>query len=260
MKVATWNVNSLRVRLEHVIAWLQREQPDVLALQETKLKDEDFPVDAFLEALGYSAIFSGQPAYNGVAIVARERRRRCRAWRSAGFAGSAKTRARARRSARLRLWNLYVPNGQTVDSDKYGYKLDWLAALRGMLAAELAQHPRLLVVGDFNIAPDDRDVHDPVAWQGHVLVHARRARRARRDREAWAYATCFGVRAAAAHLTAGGTIARGVPPQSRRCGSTCCSARERLARACTACADRRGAARLGAAVGPCAGRRRIRGG
>ena len=167
MKIATWNVNSLRVRLGHVIAWLKREQPDILALQETKLKDEDFPARE-LEALGYSAIYSGQPGYNGVAIIARE---------SAalphltieGFPDPQK-RVLAASFGPLRLWNVYVPNGQSVDSDKYDYKLQWLEAFRAHLAAEVAQHQKLLVVGDFNIAPDDRDVYDPIAWQGHVLV------------------------------------------------------------------------------------------
>ena len=166
MKIATWNVNSLRVRLGHVIAWLKREQPDVLALQETKLKDEDFPARDF-EALGYSSVFSGQPSYNGVAILAREPAQSA----SHGLLGfdDPQKRVLGATVGELRLWNLYVPNGQSVDSDKYRYKLGWLAALRAHLATELAQNRHLLVVGDFNIAPEDRDVHDPAAWEGHVL-------------------------------------------------------------------------------------------
>ena len=166
MKVATWNVNSLRVRLPHLIAWLKREGPDIVALQETKLKDEDFPVRE-LEALGYSSTFSGQPGYNGVAIIARQPpQSTCLEVR--GFEDAQK-RVLGASFGDLRLWNLYVPNGQTIESEKFQYKLGWLAALRSQLAAELARYPHLLVVGDFNIAPEDRDVYDPAAWQGQVL-------------------------------------------------------------------------------------------
>jgi exodeoxyribonuclease III len=169
VKVATWNVNSLRVRLGHVIAWLQREQPDVLALQETKLKNEDFPLRE-LEALGYRAAFNGQPSYNGVAVLARGAIE-TGALEIPSFADPQK-RVLVARVAGLTLWNLYVPNGQTVDSDQYRYKLAWLDALRSALERELDGESRLLVVGDFNIAPEDRDVHDPIAWQGHVMVSA----------------------------------------------------------------------------------------
>jgi exodeoxyribonuclease-3 len=167
VKVATWNVNSLRVRLPHVIAWLQREQPEILALQETKVKDDDFPVREF-EALGYFSTFSGQPGYNGVATLSRVRAQAA-SLEILGFE-DLQRRVLGATFGNLRLWNIYVPNGQSVDSEKYQYKLGWLAALRAHLAAELAQHPRLLVVGDFNIAPEDRDVHDPIGWQGRVLV------------------------------------------------------------------------------------------
>jgi exodeoxyribonuclease-3 len=169
VKVASWNVNSLRARLPHVLAWLTREQPDLLALQETKIQDADFPL-LELKALGYDALFNGQASYNGVAILTRHTASApCVA--IDGFADEQK-RVLAATFGRLRLWNLYVPNGQRVDSEKYRYKLDWLAALRTQLAIELAEHPKLLVVGDFNIAPEDRDVYDPVAWQGQVLVSA----------------------------------------------------------------------------------------
>ena len=166
MKIATWNVNSLRVRLDHVREWLEAEQPDVLALQETKTKDEDFPVEAF-EALGYHATFSGQPTYNGVALITKapatdvvtdlpgldDPQRRVLGASVAGY----------------RVFNLYVPNGQTVESDKYQYKLKWLEHLQAMLEAELPAHDRYIILGDFNIAPEDRDVHDPAAWAGKVL-------------------------------------------------------------------------------------------
>lgn len=166
MKIATWNVNSLRVRLEQVLAWLGREQPDILALQETKLKDEDFPSDAFAER-GYIATFSGQPTYNGVAVLSRSAPEDVKR-EIAGFADEER-RVLTATYGRVRFWNLYVPNGQRLDSEKFRYKLEWLAALRADLETELAHHRSVLVVGDFNIAPDDRDVHDPAAWEGHVL-------------------------------------------------------------------------------------------
>jgi exodeoxyribonuclease-3 len=167
LKVATWNVNSLRVRLPHVLKWLEREKPDLLALQETKLKDEDFPADTFRD-YGYVATFSGQSAYNGVAILSREPPSAIGFGLGGHYADEQK-RVLGATFGRLRLWSLYVPNGQSVESDKYRYKLEWLEALRVFLAAELASHPNLLLVGDFNIAPDDRDVHNPAAWQNQVL-------------------------------------------------------------------------------------------
>jgi exodeoxyribonuclease-3 len=167
LKVATWNVNSLRVRLPHVLKWLEREQPDVLALQETKLKDEEFPADAFRD-YGYVAAFSGQSAYNGVAILSREAPSSISFGLGGHYADEQK-RVLGATFGSLRLWSLYVPNGQSVDSDKYRYKLEWLAALRVLLEDELARYPSLLLVGDFNIAPDDRDVHNPLAWQGKIM-------------------------------------------------------------------------------------------
>ena len=169
MKVATWNVNSLRVRLEQVLEWLAAERPDVLALQETKLKDEDFPAADFA-ALGYDAAYSGQPGYNGVALLARDPLRDV----TTGIPGFADPERRviAGRVGAIRVVNLYVPNGQNVDSDKYRYKLEWLQALRAALAADLKRYPESLVLGDFNVAPEDRDVHDPIAWAGQVLCSA----------------------------------------------------------------------------------------
>jgi exodeoxyribonuclease III len=167
VKVATWNVNSLRVRLPHVLRWLDREQPELLALQETKLKDEDFPVDELRER-GYHATFRGQAAYNGVAILSRDAPTAVTAELGAEFSDDQR-RVLGATFGDLRLWSLYVPNGQSVDSDKYRYKLDWFAALRETLAADLAEHPSLLVVGDFNVAPEDRDVSNPSAWEGKVL-------------------------------------------------------------------------------------------
>jgi exodeoxyribonuclease III len=166
VKIATWNVNSLRVRLGHLTEWLSQSRPDVLALQETKIKDEDFPRDA-LEALGYHAVCSGQPGYNGVALLSRERPADTAAELD-GFA-SEERRVLAATYGGLRVLNLYVPNGQRVGSEKYVYKLEWMAALREHVARELEQHPNLVLLGDFNVAPEDRDVHDPAAWEEKVL-------------------------------------------------------------------------------------------
>lgn len=166
MKIATWNVNSLRVRLSQVLEWLARETPDALCLQETKVPDEDFPEAALREA-GYFAAFSGQKTYNGVAILARQPLTALT--RELPGADHAQRRFLAADLDGIRIVNVYVPNGESVDSDKFGYKLAWLEALAQHLRAELVKHPRLVVVGDFNIAPEDRDVHDPQAWQGQVL-------------------------------------------------------------------------------------------
>ena len=166
MKVATWNVNSLRVRLEQVLAWLDAERPDVLALQETKLKDPEFPAEDFA-ARGYASLYSGQAAYNGVAILSRTPPKNA-AKEVAGL-DDPERRLLAATIGDVRVFCIYVPNGQSVDSDKYRYKLEWLAALRALLRAELARHERCVVVGDFNITPDDRDVHDPKLWAGQVL-------------------------------------------------------------------------------------------
>ena len=169
MKIATWNVNSLKVRLEQVVAWLKSTAPDVLALQETKLRDEDFPADEFA-ALGYACLFRGQPAYNGVALLARDELLDVDG--AIGDFVDSQQRVLAATVGGIRIWNLYVPNGQAVGSEKYAYKLDWLAALRRRLEAELGRHERLIALGDFNIAPDDRDVHDPARWEGQIMCSA----------------------------------------------------------------------------------------
>jgi exodeoxyribonuclease-3 len=169
MRVATWNVNSLRVRLPHVLRWLETTAPDVLGLQETKLPDDAFPEAALREA-GYASVFSGQKTYNGVALLTRETPRDVVT--SLDGLEDPQRRIVAATVGGIRIYNVYVPNGQAVGTDKYAYKLVWLAALREQLARELQHHPRLLVIGDFNIAPDDRDVHDPAAWEGQVLVSA----------------------------------------------------------------------------------------
>jgi exodeoxyribonuclease-3 len=167
ISIATWNVNSLRVRLPQLVAWLGANPVDILALQETKLTDPEFPVTE-IAALGYQVAYSGQKTYNGVAVLARSPISDLIV--DLPGINDPQRRLLAASVAGVRVINVYVPNGQAVDSDKYAYKLEWLAALEKFLAAELAAHPRLLVLGDFNIAPEDRDVHDPAAWQGSVLV------------------------------------------------------------------------------------------
>jgi len=166
MKIATWNVNSLKVRLPQVLEWLDATRPDVLVLQEIKQVTEAFPADE-LGAAGYKSVASGQKTYNGVATLSRS---------AIGdpvtdFPGfeDPQRRILATTIDGVRVVNLYVPNGSSVGSDKYDYKLRWLEALRGFLAAELEAHRRVAVLGDFNIAPDDRDVYDPVKWGDDVL-------------------------------------------------------------------------------------------
>lgn len=166
MKIATWNVNSLNVRLPQVLDWLALAQPDILALQETKLSDDKFPV-ADIEAAGYHARFSGQKTYNGVAILSKQPGKDM----VTAIPGldDPERRVLAVTYGDLRVLNLYVPNGESVDSDKYRYKLGWLDKLTTFVTAELKRHPKLVVLGDFNIAPDERDVYDPLVWEGKVL-------------------------------------------------------------------------------------------
>lgn len=167
MKIATWNVNSLKVRLPHVLDWLAVHQPDVLCLQETKTEDANFPAGE-LQLAGYQVIFSGQKTYNGVAILSKAEPQEVVAG-IPGFPDEQK-RVLAATMDGIRIVCVYVPNGQSVDSDKYQYKLSWLEALQAWLKQELARYPKLVLLGDYNIAPEDRDVYDPQAWQGNVLV------------------------------------------------------------------------------------------
>ena len=166
LKVASWNVNSLNVRLPHVLAWCAAAKPDILALQETKLPDERFPGDALREA-GYHSLFSGQKTYNGVAILSRK-------------AGADKVtdvpdlddpqrRILAATFGHIRVIDLYVVNGSEVGSEKFAYKMHWLEKVIDFISVEMAQHEKLIVLGDFNIAPQDRDVHDPEAWHEKIL-------------------------------------------------------------------------------------------
>jgi exodeoxyribonuclease-3 len=167
MKLATWNVNSIRVRLPQLLDWLAAAQPDVVCLQELKTEAPGFPREA-LEAAGYACAVNGQKSYNGVAILARTPLSDI-ATDLPGFADEQR-RVLAATVKDMRVVCVYCPNGQAVGSDKYDYKLRWFAALKDYLAAELARHPRLVVAGDFNVAPEDRDVHDPKAWEGQVHV------------------------------------------------------------------------------------------
>ena len=166
MKVATWNVNSLRVRLPHLLDWLAAHAPDIVCLQETKCEDAIFPV-AELAAAGYCSVHHGQRTYNGVAILSRNEA--AGVCRGIPEFTDEQSRVIASDVDGVRVVSVYVPNGQSVGSDKYAYKLRWFEALATWLEAELAAHPRLIVTGDFNVAPEDRDVHDPVAWAGQVL-------------------------------------------------------------------------------------------
>ncbi|HET20455.1 MAG TPA: exodeoxyribonuclease III [Chromatiales bacterium] len=166
MKIATWNVNSLRVRLPQVLEWMGAEQPDILAMQETKLVDEKFPVEAFRE-LGYEVAFSGQPTYNGVAVLARQPLEDV-VTDIPGFEDHQR-RVLAATVGGVRVIDLYVVNGEAVGSDKFAYKLAWLEAAHDWIHDELKRHPQTVVLGDFNIAPDDRDVHDPEAWREKIL-------------------------------------------------------------------------------------------
>ena len=166
MKLATWNVNSLRVRLPHLLDWLAKHAPDVVCLQETKTEDAKFPV-AEIAAAGYSAVYSGQKTYNGVAILAHTPP----ADVTPGIPGFEDEQKRVLTATvdDVRVVCAYVPNGQAVGSEKYEYKLRWLRAFADWLRDEQARHPRLAVLGDYNVAPEDRDVHDPILWAGQIL-------------------------------------------------------------------------------------------
>jgi len=166
MKLATWNVNSLKVRLVQVIDWLQSNQPDLLCLQETKLTDENFPWQE-IENVGYQSIFVGQKTYNGVAIISKTKGTAIQT--AIPGLDDEQKRVIAATFGDIRIISAYVPNGEHIESEKYEYKLRWLLALHEWVKAELEHYPKLAILGDFNIAPDDRDVYDPEIWQGKVL-------------------------------------------------------------------------------------------
>jgi exodeoxyribonuclease-3 len=165
MKIVTWNVNSLKVRLPHLLQWLAANPVDVLCIQETKLTDDKFPL-AEIEAAGYQVAFSGQKTYNGVAILSRHPL--ADVVRNNPHYPDEQQRLIAATIEGVRFICAYVPNGQAVGSDKYAYKLGWMAALRTWVAEEMARHPQFAILGDYNIAPEDRDVHDPQEWAGQI--------------------------------------------------------------------------------------------
>ena len=165
MKLATWNVNSLGVRLPQLLDWLPLHRPDVLVLQETKLTDDKFP-QAEIAAAGWHSIWFGQRTYNGVALLARGEPTAV-VKNIPGFDDS-QARVIAASVGELRVVGAYFPNGQAPGSDKFAYKMAWIDALRAWLQAELLAHPKLVLMGDYNIAPEDRDVCDPVAWAGQI--------------------------------------------------------------------------------------------
>lgn len=183
MKLATWNINSLKVRLPHVLDWLAAEQPDVLCIQETKQEDKAFPY-AELQAAGYTAIHNGQKTYNGVALLAK--RVGLDVLRDIPNLDDPQKRVIAASYDGVRVVCAYIPNGSEVGSEKYEYKLRWLKALHDWLSGELQRHPRLALLGDFNIAPDDRDVHDPLAWKDKILC-------SEPEREAFRKLTALGL-------------------------------------------------------------------
>lgn len=167
MKLATWNVNSLNVRLPHLLDWLKDNPIEVLCLQETKQEDSKFPY-AELKAAGYHAEHNGQKTYNGVAILSKHEMSDVE-YGIAGFEDEQK-RVISATIHGIRVVCVYIVNGQAVDSEKYAYKMRWLNALNSWLATELKKYPKLVLLGDYNIAPEDRDCHDPKAWEGQILV------------------------------------------------------------------------------------------
>ena len=167
MKLASWNVNSLRVRWPHLQAWLTEHSPDVMCLQETKIVDADFPLTD-CRGLDYHVVFHGQKSYNGVAMLSRTEP--ANVVRGIPGFSDEQCRVLAASYGELRVVNVYVPNGQSVGSEKYAYKLAWLAALRDYLENARQEYAQVAVAGDFNIAPEPMDVHDPAAWEGSVMV------------------------------------------------------------------------------------------
>ncbi len=187
LKIATWNVNSLRVRLPHVQTWLTDVNPDVLVLQEIKMPSDDFPHDVFGE-MGYKAVVSGQRTYNGVAILSRSDLDDV-VVDIPGF-DDPQRRLLAATLNDVRIFNLYIPNGESTTSEKYQYKLSWLKKLDEFIQAQIKTYPKMLLLGDFNIAPDNIDVHDPAAWENSVLFSLPE-RQAFRDMLNLGFKDCF---------------------------------------------------------------------
>jgi exodeoxyribonuclease-3 len=194
--IATWNVNSVLARLPLVLRWLGSARPDVLCLQETKCSDERFPAAEFAE-IGYRAAIHGQPTYNGVAVLARGEIADVRKGMPGDEEG-AQARVIAATVGGVRVLNVYVPNGQSVGSEKYAFKLDWLGRLREYLDEEFWADDEVLICGDFNVAPEDRDVHDPASWRGRILCSEPERERLEHVR-GWGFTDAFRM-----HVAAGG--------------------------------------------------------
>lgn len=183
MKIASWNVNSLKVRLPQVLTWLKENSPDILALQELKMSDDFFPTEA-INAIGYEVCFTGQKTYNGVAILSQNPP--INVEKQLPHFLDEQKRMIAATIGDIRVINVYVPNGQSIDSEKYHYKLAWLEAFKTYLATTLSSYTNVVVLGDFNIAPADKDVHDPARWADSVLVSPR-------ERLAWKNLLALGL-------------------------------------------------------------------
>ena len=169
MKIATWNVNSIRKRLDRVIPWLDQHRPDVLCVQETKVEDDAFP-RAEIEAAGYHVLCHGQKSYNGVALLTREPARDP-VWGFGDDVQDPQARFLVASVGQVRVGTVYVPNGQEVGSEKFRYKLEWLDRWRKWLDKHGDKNAEVAFCGDLNVAPDDRDVYDPVGWKDQVLCH-----------------------------------------------------------------------------------------
>jgi len=176
MKIATWNINSLKVRLPHVLKWLDQFKPDVLALQETKTRDENFPSDE-IEAAGYHCFYSGQKTYNGVAILSRRQGKEIKT--DLNGLDDPQRRFLAAAIDGMRIIDVYIPNGQEVGSEKYAYKFRWLEALEATLKIEISRYERVVLLGDFNIAPEDIDIYKPERWRGKIMCSDRERTRFR---------------------------------------------------------------------------------
>ncbi len=166
MKIATWNVNSLKIRLDQLIVWLDKNQPDIIALQETKTEDHNFPLTQINE-VNYHAIFAGEKAYNGVAILSKIPAKDM----EVSFLNDPKEQKRVISASYndVRVINVYVPNGSDIGSEKYLYKLDWLEKFIIYIEQQLTRHEKLIILGDYNIAPENEDVYDPKVWEGQTL-------------------------------------------------------------------------------------------
>jgi exodeoxyribonuclease III len=188
MKIATWNVNSILARLPHVIRWLEVVEPDVLCVQETKCTDDKFPFEEF-SRIGYCPTVFGQLSYNGVAIITR---RECADVQRGYYEDQEGAHARllAATIDGLRIVNVYIPNGQSVGSEKFEFKLDWMKRLRSFFDTHYQRTSPVLLCGDFNVAPEDRDVHNPTLWQGRIMC-SEAERLALSEIKDWGFEDCF---------------------------------------------------------------------